>query len=367
VLIVAKPTLRCNAACAYCSSAGDGAGGAPEMTAEVRDLLVARAVELGRDRREPTTILWHGGEPLLRGAGFFAGAARRARACAGGARLRHEVQTNLTLLTPPLAAALRDELGVRGLGTSFDPFSGHRRLARGGDYQAAWRAGYRVARAHGLQVGGLLTIDRALLGRVADAYVYYRNFAGEVSLRVNAVYPIGRGRRVADRLGVTAEEWGEVLVALRAAWERDGRPGWLHPVSGWVAHAEGRPARLSCDCGHCPGDILAVGPTGHVYQCGRALDAGLAPLGHLADGPLAALCEAPARRAFAARRERLRAGACRGCAWFDACGGGCAVLALAATGSLEARDPSCAGRRRFLDTLARPAPVRRHADRLATA
>lgn len=350
MLLVVKASFRCNATCTYCASAR---GDDTDMSPEVAVLLVNRAAEAARTLGRPVSLLWHGGEPLLLGAAFF----RHVRAAAervgasGGPGLCHRVQTNLTLLDAPLVAALRD-LGVRDIGTSFDPFSRQRRLRDGSDYQAAWRRGIDVAMKAGLRISAVLTLAPSRLREASRLHRYWRNLMGPAAdLRVNPVHPLGRARHSPPNVR-DAEAWGAMLRAFVEAWEEDGRAGAVHPVTDWMAALEGGRPRLACDCGRCPGEILGVDPSGDVYQCGRALDAGMAPLGSLRNARLVDLLESPGRRQFIERRERLAASACAGCRWFDLCGGGCAALAWVGHGRVDAPDPWCRGRKMLFEWMA---------------
>ena len=94
------------AACVDRENEGKGCRITKTMSLEVLELLFMRIDEFLRGRRrEKVEIIWHGGEPLLLGDGYFSKACEfQEKHCAETRdRIRHTIQTNMTLFTPSIS------------------------------------------------------------------------------------------------------------------------------------------------------------------------------------------------------------------------------------------------------------------------
>ena len=69
--VIFKPTEACNARCIYCEVVKKTRG-PKRMTFKTLELFFQRANEFLVERpQEEMEIIWHGGEPLLLGPGYF--------------------------------------------------------------------------------------------------------------------------------------------------------------------------------------------------------------------------------------------------------------------------------------------------------
>lgn len=354
--VIFKPTDGCNARCLYCSAAHPGAARrvSPAVLREAFRLFADWEARFGRGR---LAFIWHGGEPLLMPPEFWEEVleAQAETIATRGVAVENRIQSNLTLLTEERLPALARLLGERGVvGTSADPLAGIRELkgARDGLYAERWEEALRLLRSSGIRYGVLCVVHRRSLTDLARTYRFFRERHPEAGLRFNPLYREGRAEEesVWTELGITAEEWGEALIALHEEWVRDGRPDEVQPFGPWWRwHAEGRWG-LSCECsGRCVDGHFGVDPDGGVYLCGRSSDAGAFRFGTA--GALSAedLQRHPARRALRNRTAYLRLTHCRECAYWTYCHGGCANDALLAHGTPFAPTSFCPGLRRFFE------------------
>ncbi|HET9970637.1 MAG TPA: FxsB family cyclophane-forming radical SAM/SPASM peptide maturase [Streptosporangiaceae bacterium] len=134
---IMKVHSRCNLACTYCyvyEMADQGWRGLPgRMSQAVAGQAVRRIAEHARQHGLTSVdVVLHGGEPLLAGPEWLAGLAGPLRAEVP-AQVNITMQTNGTLLKPPLLSVLR-ELKIR-VGVSLDgdaeATGRHRRYASG--------------------------------------------------------------------------------------------------------------------------------------------------------------------------------------------------------------------------------------------
>ena len=141
--VLMMPTDGCNMNCVYCFNSRRPTGGSKRMPDEV----LRHTVECVVPYYKKVRFIWHGGEPLLMGRGFYERAVEYQRqANTNGTEIENSIQTNLTLLDDSMAEFLtRNKFHV---GSSFDGFAsndqtrgntekileGHERLKRAGGH-----------------------------------------------------------------------------------------------------------------------------------------------------------------------------------------------------------------------------------------
>ena len=104
--LILEPVKRCNLSCRYCYSDGAGAGVMSRQTLQTALEKTARYAE--RQGFREIHILWHGGEPLLAGLGFFRAAMKILHGLASDLKFHHYLQTNSLLLDHDFCAFFHD-------------------------------------------------------------------------------------------------------------------------------------------------------------------------------------------------------------------------------------------------------------------
>ena len=322
--IIVKTTRACNARCTYCSAASHPEAGGL-LDPDVAEQLVLQAVERARTPGHgPVRILWHGGEPLLLGKDFF----RRMATLHEPGEIAHRIQTNLTLLDEEWIDVLQPLIGSDGIGTSVDPFHPFRALDDG-QYNEAWLRGMRLTASAGWRVGCVYVLHRPGVARAADLYWFFRNLRDNagVSLRVNPLLRVGRARGGASNpLALESGDYGAFLKVLAAEWLRDHKRLVVEPLHGFQRALAGDQTALSCDLAGRPGCVdarLGVDANGHVYNCGRAVDARAPSMGDLRTGSLESFVFHPDRQVLVDREPALLQSKCGTCAYWSVCHGGC--------------------------------------------
>ena len=144
--LILEPVKRCNLRCTYCYSDGAGTGVMSRQTLQRALEKTARYAQ-GQGFRE-IHILWHGGEPLLAGLGFFRDAVHLLQGLSSDLRFHHYLQTNGLLLDHDFCAFFRDH-GFQ-IGISLDgPQTLHDSLRIGADGQGSHGAVLRKVRPVG--------------------------------------------------------------------------------------------------------------------------------------------------------------------------------------------------------------------------
>lgn len=356
MVIILKMTTACNGTCVYCSAYKERPQHLSEEVA--RRALGLAAEYLGADRSSHVHLILHGGEPLLRSARFYATFDRLMDAELGPLRPRLSVamQSNLTLLTPRKARALRSVL-TRPIGTSYDLAPGVRGIRGQRSLDERWYAGLRVAREAGLDLGLVYVVHDQTVADTEQVWTFLRNHPGVDTVRFNPLYAEGLGRScAAGQPHLTPERWGEFLIRGWRLYERDGFSPSFAPFNElFAAHLRREPQRMSCaHKGRCHDTHLGIDPDGALYTCGRWSDTAVMSYGTVFDATWQTLRDSTVRLGLGARRATLLAGPCGDCDWWVYCHGGCPNDAYLEHGTVEARTRWCAGYLAFFEACLRP-------------
>ena len=185
--LILEPVKRCNLSCLYCYSDDSGAGVMSRQTLQTALEKTARYAE--RQGFREIHLLWHGGEPLLAGLGFFRAAMKILGGLASDLEFRHYLQTNGLLLDYDFCAFFRDH--EFQIGISLDgPQVLHDSMRIGADGQgshAAVLGKVRLLEEQGVSVGFNATVTRRSLGQEKAIYQYFQDLGH--GFRVNPMIP----------------------------------------------------------------------------------------------------------------------------------------------------------------------------------
>lgn len=354
--VIAKITERCNSNCVYCDVVRNRRG--ETMTLELLGVLFARIDEyLCAEPRESVEVIWHGGEPLLPGPEYWRQAVGLfERACAGTrGRVRHAIQTNLTLLDEGFLPSLR-ALGITSLGTSYDPVPHIRGPGAAVDsewYDRRFLEAIALLERNGLRWGMIYVVTRESLRDPMGIFRFLTNLSPEGAITFNPVLIYDEQRR---HLAVTAEEHADFLGAIFPTWwaSRTRFEG-VEPFRSLTQTVVHGVPRLGCaDSGDCTYGHVNVAPDGRTSQCGRSSDWGLLDYGSIADRTLAEILHDAQRDELAARTRLLPETECAGCRLWEICHGGCPLDAWSRHRSFAHKSEWCEARRTFVTKYLEP-------------
>jgi uncharacterized protein len=357
--LILKPTEACNAACRYCEVDRKGWRTTKIMPAEILELLFVRINAFLEERpNEHLEIVWHGGEPLLLGPEYFgkARAFQDMHCAATCGRIRHTVQTNLTLLTPDFVAAFRS-LGMNSVGTSYDPVAGVRLLKKGDDgtaYNERFLEAIALLEREGFRWGAICVVTKLSLQRPLDIFHFMTNLAPDGGVMFN---PVNLENPAHDHLKITPEEFADFLGAIFPAWwrhkERYPRVEPFRSLTGDLL-SERKQNRYCTDAGNCANTHFNLGPEGRWSHCGRSADWGLLDYGSIFDRDISQVFADAAREDLRRRNEVLSNGACHGCRWWPVCHGGCPLDGHMGSGTLMGKTMWCHAKRDFIERYFEP-------------
>lgn len=351
--VIFKPTEACNARCAYCDVVRKITPATKRMSVKTLEVFFHRVNEFLLERPEETMeIVWHGGEPLVLGPDYFLQAYDfQQKLCAKtGHRVRHAIQTNLTLFSKRFADIFR-MLGIDAIGTSYDPFTDLRGLGRNGDsgaYNRRFLENIRLVEREGFHWGVIYVVTRLSLEKPLNIFHFLTNLNPAGRVMFNPVQIYGEGL---DHLKITPEELVEFLGAIFPTWwqNREIYEG-VEPFASLKKTLLDEEPRLTCgDSGDCAHSHINVGPDGEISQCGRAFDWGLLDYGTIHERSFSEALADPQRQALLQRIEVLAQGECKGCRYWSTCHGGCPLDAWAEFKSFMHKSSWCYAKRGFAE------------------
>jgi uncharacterized protein len=332
--LILEPVKHCNLSCRYCYSDGAGAGVMSSQTLQTALEKTVRYAE-GHGFRE-LHILWHGGEPLLAGLGFFRAAIKILDGFASDLKFHHYLQTNSLLLDHDFCAFFHDY--DFKIGVSLDgPQVLHDSMRIGADGQgshAAVLGKVRLLEEQGVSAGFNAVVTRRSLGQEKAIYRYFQGLG--YGFRVNPMIP-GRHSETSGPYLLKPGEYGAFLCRLFDAWvSTESRRVTVSPLALYLEAIVGG---VPYECQQrriCAGSHLGVKPSGDVVLCSR-FETPL--LGNIHDHEIEELIASPFCEDIRRRAEALSD--CQKCMHRPICHGGCPLNALVFGHDHMAKDPFC--------------------------
>lgn len=356
--LIFKPTEACNSRCIYCEVVKKKTPGPKKMTFQNLELLFQRINEfLLEQPQEEMKIIWHGGEPLLLGPAYFERAAHyQEKHCSGtDGRIRHSLQSNLTLLTREFLKPLK-RLGIRNIGSSYDPIGGIRGIGADRDwktYNRRFLDAVCLLEGMGFNLGVIYVVTRQSLARPLELFNFLSNLAPRGELTFNPVQLHGPGL---ECLKISPAEYAEFLGTIFPVWWRRREDfGSIEPFFSLTQALIGDRRYLVCgDSGSCASRYIAILPDGSVSHCGRSGDLGLLNYGSIQEKSFSQIFADPQRELLRQRQAVLPETECQGCRFWNLCHGGCPLDACFATGSFLKKSDWCRAKQNLLANCLEP-------------
>lgn len=351
--LILKPTEACNAACGYCEVDRKGWRTAKIMPAEILELLFVRINQFLEEKPgERLEIIWHGGEPLLLGAEYFEKAFvfQREHCAATSGRIRHRIQTNLTLLSASFIEVFR-KLDMVSIGTSYDPVAGVRLLKKGDGegYNKRFLDAVALLEREGFRWGVICVVTKLSLERPLDIFYFMTNLVPDGGVMFN---PVNVESSEHERFKISAEEFADFLGAIFPVWweNRDRYPR-VEPFQSLTGDllSDKKHNFFCADSGNCANTHFNLGPKGRWAHCGRSADWGLLDYGSIFERSISEVFSDATRDLLRQRNKILSSGECRGCKWWSVCHGGCPLDGHMNSGELTGKTMWCNAKRDFIE------------------
>jgi len=354
--VIFKATEACNSNCIYCEVVKKHQPAV--MGYDLLAVVFQRMNEyLAAHSEEKIIFTWHGGEACLLGVEYFKKALElQEKYCPQTkARIRHQIQSNLTLITQELIDAFK-ALGISRIGSSFDPLPTIRGFGPSRDsrrYNEMFMDGINLLKENAIPWGMIYVVHRRSLGLARKLFYYLTNLNFSSQPTINKIY-LYRGDP--SDLSISQEEFADFLGELLPLyWENRVRFPNLQPISRFVERVVYDRKASVCDySGKCAYAWVYIGPTGMTSQCGRSGDFEFTRYGAIQDHSLEDILHHPMRNMIEQRQELLPREGCRDCRFWGICHGGCPLDALAEYNTFLKPSPNCAWVKLFLEKYLEP-------------
>lgn len=356
--IIFKPTEACNARCIYCDVVNKKTHSSKRMSLDTLSVVFSRMDEFLMERpNETLEVIWHGGEPLLLGPDYFSKAfALQEKLCAKTRdRIRHTMQSNLTLFSRELAAVLR-KFGIDSIGTSYDPIENVRGLGKRRDsraYNRQFMEGIRLLEDEGFSWGMIYVVTKLSLAKPLEIFQFLSNLSPKGAFMLNPVLVYGADL---DHIKISPEEYVDFLGAIFPTWwrRRNESPN-VEPFASLVRNLLEGGKSLGCaDSGACAHEHINVVADGSLSHCGRSADWGLLKYGSIFDTTLAEALTNSQRDDLVRRNAVLPETECKDCRFWNICHGGCPLDAWSAAGGFLHRSEWCYAKKGFIEKYFEP-------------
>ena len=325
------PTMACQAGCRYCYAQKSGG----IMTRETAEAAVDFISLISG--RQHIRIIFHGGEPLLAGIGWYRFILPLLRN-RFGSRVKLSIQSNLWAMDDELAALFREyEINA---GTSID---GYREMCdeqRGAGYYDKTRAGVETLTKAGVSCGRICTFTAS---HADDAARVFRE--AEAPYTIHGAIPTYGDSP--DPMCISPEQYAKVLLDTYHEYRSDPAHTRVGILDSMASALVNKKAGL-CTFSSCLGQYAAITPNGDIYSCQRFSGIPEFRLGNIMDRPdEQSILNSSAFRLLRSKADGMKE-ACGDCLHFPNCNGGCLYSAFSAG---TAKDPFCGAYKPVFDEM----------------
>lgn len=347
--IILKMTTACNLNCVYCSE-GDCL---PEILPEeiffkLVDELPPLLDHIGTKDAE---FLFHGGEPMLYGSENLKRLIDYANENLRGYNVRFLMQTNGTLIDEAWIKFFKAE--NISVGVSLDGYPSihdkNRRTKNDEPTAEKILKNINLMRKANLNVGTLMVFNSLGNVDVDKLFAFIREH--KLHPKIHSVVPCGRAANEKNFAEIY-DAWAQVMKKLFELSFAGDDVEIIQPLDETVDAILGAAPVLECSFnGTCGKSFISVYPDGEVGFCGRDNFSRHLTYGNLHEKTLFELYESTNAKKIRARQKYLETHDCKNCSDWKICHGGCAFEAVNFFGTLEAKYPNCAARKKILAWL----------------
>lgn len=327
ITVLVSPTQSCNLSCRYCFVSKYGVK--EVMGAGVLEEVVRQVADFVRRPR----FLWHGGEPLLAGIGFYEEVLEIQKKYFRDGLCFNGLQTNGTLLDEEYAKFFIENDFSLSVSLDYPEYvhNSNRVTPDGmGTFKKAYTA-IRMLKEMGGKVRALSVITSLNHDKAAEIYDFMAR--DRIDFKTNAISP-----NAEYRLRITPIEFGNFLIQLFDAWNNDvDRVITIKNFHKIISALKtGRPSLCTFN-ESCGKRICGIGSDGSVYPCFRSEQTEHYKEGSIFEKKLSEFFKSGLKP----WDRNLSGLECSYCKWLTICYGGCSYYAYLNGRSFDSRDYYC--------------------------
>jgi len=324
ITVLAEPTSYCNMDCVYCYKGNKKKK--LHMSQATTEKMLSGIIRYNEKRGLPSSFVWHGGEPTLRGVEFYQHVYDFVKSLDCLYPVSHTVQTNGTLLDAELI-----DLYVSNntsISISLDgPASYHdnmRPFIDGKPTHSLILNNIEMAKNAGLKIGILMSISNENIEAIKDMFDYCRENRYTFGLN-----PLTDDLHSSHASMVTPENYLNACIEVFDLWffQKDFaiqvNPGW-----GVASMLLSKGYLSDCNMSeNCQMHFISIGPEGDVYPCNRFYGINKFKYGNINQEPIETILNSDKRKTMQSRCAS-KIDKCNECSISKYCNGGCVHHAI---------------------------------------
>lgn len=325
--ILVVPTDICNMNCKYCYHEAHFTD-PTMMTYEVLEKLMAITIP----NYQRVHFIWHGGEPMIMGLGFYRKALQlQKKYSTGEQKIQNSIQTNLTLLDDDWANFFVEN--KFGIGSSFDGVCNDN--TRGHSEQIL--AGRAKVIEHGGRCGNIMVVSKLNVLSLKDSYELFKK--NSINYKMN-MFIRTDDSDISYSMSLTDSEYACAMIELFDYWKDDANSNIrVDPFEEIITYILFHRKTICCHTS-CHGKWLAIRYNGLITNCNRYYPDEYHFGNIMAMNNIKEAFESEGFKRILSnaiiRREK-----CKTCQVYDYCRGGCSMVAMFENGMCNNGGPSC--------------------------
>jgi len=333
MVVLFKPTLRCNMSCYHCYVG--------KRRQESTVMRLESAQELIGKLPAASEVIFHGGEPTLLPVEFYERATRDFLHTH-----RFSMQSNLLAVDEKWVPFFRECLDGR-VSTSYDVMSLVRRVNK-----LEWIEKISLLRKNAIYpyVVSILSAFNGNMGQ--DIFSYFN--CSRLSFRLNPLMNLGSARYGFRSMRHSMGKYAEAVNSIFDMWFMNKNSKIIFdPGAEIVSFAIAGASTGKCPfTSKCAGYLMCVEPNGDIYPCAGFDDEGRFCYGNLHQSGMDEIL-ASRNRLSAMKRPSHLPSECHTCEYHSLCGGGCRLEAYSYYGDIYAKTSLCEDYRKIFAHILR--------------
>lgn len=273
------------------------------------------------EEKEEVEVIWHGGEPLVRGLDFYGKVIDIAAQYSKGKRINHCLQTNGMLINQSWAKFFK--VNDFKVGVSIDgPEAFHdvfrKTKERTGSFSKVIAA---IELLQGYEIPlGIVVVVHAVNAQYPKEIFDFAKHLGVKKIQISPCVETEDGSRTS--FSVKPKEFARFICKIYDLWVKEGDAGieigYVNDIVDTFLGMEARNCILSDNC-H---GFLVLEANGDIKPC-EDLFGEKAVFGNITQNSLGEIVSSVAYKSFYERISTKRKYKCGECEWFEICRGGC--------------------------------------------
>lgn len=348
ITFIVKPVAtRCNLKCGYCYNHNFWVDHQNLMSDFVLKELIRQSASISKEM--PVSFVWHGGEPLLAGRGFYEKVTSFQGKYFNSLPCRNSLQTNGTLIDSQWAIFFREnELRV---GVSLDgPKDVHDafRVFKNsmGSFNSVMQ-GIDNLRERDIGVSIISVVTSKSMDKAEEILDF---FVAQGLKRMNFSYCAEKINGKISDFSVSPVGYADFMIKIFNHWMKKDNPEIKIQLlenlfQGLIG---GKPTLCYCS-GECS-SYIAVDINGDLYLCGRFLGIEEFKIGNICEQEMSVLFRSEKFSRLSCVTDSLRK-ECLLCKWKLICGGGCSYYRYMNGGLLSSQYYFCSSTKKLLNHM----------------